>query len=173
MTMRLRNTGLLLAFALLACPALAQKFIQLERVNRARTLKFYTGDELTYRFKGDQMWYKALITDASMDSQRVALDGRYWPISGIEAIRLQYPGVLRASGPMLMLFGASWAGFSLIGAAFDNYPLTAQTAIISGSGLVVGFGLKQLFKNRNVRLNERRRLRAVEIPVSIPLRPGY
>ncbi|MCS7037364.1 MAG: hypothetical protein RMJ33_07630 [Saprospiraceae bacterium] len=171
--MRLRNTAFIVAFMATACAAFSQKFIQLERANRARTLKFYAGDEITYRFKGDRMWHSALITDANMDSQRVALDGRYWPIREIDAVRLQYPGVLRTSGPMLMIFGASWGGFSLIGALFDNYPLTAQTAIITGSGLVVGFGLKQIFKHRNVRLNERRRLRAVEIPVSIPLRPGY
>lgn len=171
--MYLRNIGLVVVLALMGWTAFGQKFIQLERVNRARTVKFYAGDPLTYRFKGDPMWHNSLITDVSMDSQRVAFDGRFWNLSEVDAIRLQYPGLLRASGPMLMIFGVSWAGFSLIGAAFDNYPLTAQTAIISGSGLVIGFGLKQLFKHRNVRLGERRRLRAVEIPVSIPLRPGY
>lgn len=150
-----------------------QKFLQLERVNKVRTVKFYAGDALTYRVKGDPMWYNALITDVSMDSQCVAFDGRYWNLSEVDAVRLQYPGLVRASGPMLMLFGASWAGFSLIGAAFDNYPLTAQTAIVSGTSLAIGFGLKQLFKHRTVRLNERRRLRAVEIPVSLPLQLGY
>ncbi len=171
--MYLRKIALALVLVAAAGNVFAQKFIQLERANRARTVKFYTGSELTYRFKGDPMWHNSLITDVRMDEQRVAFDGRYWPLSEVDAVRLQYPGLLRASGSMLMVFGASWAGFSLIGAAFDDYPLTAQTAIISGTGLIVGFGLKHLFKQRNVRLNERRRLRAVEIPVSLPLRPGY
>ncbi len=171
--MKLRGIVLAFVFVATAPVCFGQKFIQLERANRARTIKFYCGDELTYRFKGDAVWRHSLITDVQMDTQRVALDGHYGALSDIGAIRLQYPGLLRASGPMLMLFGASWAGFSLIGAAFDDYPLTTQTAIISGTGLVVGFGLKQLFKYRSVRLNERRRLRALEIPVSIPLRPGF
>ncbi len=171
--MQLRNAMLTAALTLIATAAFGQKFIQLEKANRARTEKFYAGDELTYRFKGDPVWRHSLITDVRMDSQRVAFDGRFWAISDIEAVRLEYPSLVRASGPMLMIFGASWAGFSLIGAVFDNYPLTAQTAIISSTGVVVGFGLKQLFKHRNVRLNERRRLRAVEIPVSLPLRPSH
>ncbi len=172
--MNMKRIGLIAAALLgLGAHLFGQKFVQYERAHRARTLKFYAGDELTYRFRGDTFWRTSLISDVDMQTQRVSFDGRYVPLSEVYAIRLQYPGLVRASGPMLMLFGASWAGFSLIGAVFDDYPLTAQTAIISGTGLVVGFGLKQLFKHRSVRLNERRRLRAVEIPVSIPLRPGF
>ncbi|MCS6928744.1 MAG: hypothetical protein NZM43_04515 [Saprospiraceae bacterium] len=171
--MSIRNSLPTLLFIAVASLAFSQKFIQLERVNRPRTLKFYAGDELTYRFKGDAFWRNSLITDVNMDSQRVAFDGRYYALKEIEAIQLQYAGLLRATGPALMFFGASWAGYSLIGALFDNYPLTTQTVIVSGSGLLIGFGLKHIFKYRKVSLNERRRLRAVEIPVSIPLRPGY
>lgn len=155
------------AASLFAPSAFGQKFIQLEKSNRARTTKFYVGQELTYRLKTDQEWHVGTITDAQMDAQTLALDWKPMPVSDIAAIRLQYPGLLRNSGPALMIFGASWAGFALIGAAFDDYKLTAGTAIVSGTGLVSGYVLRQIFKNKNVRLNDRRRLRAVEIPVML------
>ncbi|MBK9339041.1 MAG: hypothetical protein IPM98_21890 [Lewinellaceae bacterium] len=144
----------------------AQKFIQLEKANRARTTKFYVGQELTYRLKGEKEWHTSTITNAQMDSQLVALDLKPIRVAEIDAIRLQYPTLLRKAGSGLMIFGASWAGFSLIGAAFDNYELTASTAIVSGTGLVSGFLLHQIFKNKNVKLGTRKRLRAVEIPVT-------
>lgn len=149
----------------------AQKFLQLEKANRAQTAKFYVGQDFTYRLKGKTEWYTSTITDVQMDSQRVAFDLKYVPVSDIEAIHLQYPGILRSLGPSLMIFGASWAGFSLIGAAFDNYKLTAGTAIVSGAGLATGFVLHQIFKNKRVKMGDRRRLRAVEVPV-VPIPPN-
>ena len=144
----------------------AQKFLQLEKANRARTTKFYAGQEITYRLKGKTEWYTSSITDVQMDSQRVALDLKYLPVSDIEAVQLEYPGLLRSLGPSFMIFGASWAGFSLIGAAFDNYKLNAGTAIVTGSGLALGFTLHQIFKSKRVKMGERRRLRAVEVPLA-------
>lgn len=154
-------------FAVTVLPA--QKFIQLEKTNRARVDKFYAGQELTFRLKGDPDWYTEKITDVQMDSQRVAFELTRARISDFDAIRLEYPGILRNTGPALMIFGASWGGFSLIGAAFDDYKLTAGTAIVTGTGLISGYILYQVFKNRNVKLNDRKRLRAVEIPVAFPI----
>lgn len=149
--------------------AFAQKFIQLEKTNRARVEKFYAGQELTFRLKGDPEWHTEKVTDVQMDSQRVAFELTRARISDFDAIRLEYPGILRNTGPALMIFGASWGGFSLIGAAFDDYKLTAGTAIVTGTGLLSGYILYQVFKNRNVKLNDRKRLRAVEIPVAFPM----
>lgn len=154
-------------FAVTVLPA--QNFIQLEKTNRARVDKFYAGQELTFRLKGDPDWYTEKITDVQMDSQRVAFELTRARISDFDAIRLEYPGILRNTGPALMIFGASWGGFSLIGAAFDDYKLTAGTAIVTGTGLLSGYILYQVFKNRNVKLNDRKRLRAVEIPVAFPI----
>lgn len=149
--------------------AFAQKFIQLEKTNRARVEKFYAGQELTFRLKGDPEWHTERITDVQMDSQRVAFELIRARISDFDAIRLDYPGILRNTGPALMIFGASWGGFSLIGAAFDDYKLTAGTAIVTGTGLLSGYILYQVFKNKDVKLNDRKRLRAVEIPVAFPM----
>lgn len=155
---------------LLATTALpAQKFIQLEKTNRAKVEKFYAGQELTFRLKGDADWYTEKITDVQMDSQRVAFELTRARVSDFDVIRLEYPGFLQNTGPALMVFGAAWGGYSLIGAAFDDYQLTAGTAIVTGTGLLSGYILYRIFKNRDVKLNERKRLRAVEIPVAFPL----
>ncbi|MFN0013440.1 MAG: hypothetical protein ACKVU2_02735 [Saprospiraceae bacterium] len=147
----------------------AQKFIQLEKTNRAKVDKFYVGQPLTFRLKGDPEWHTEKITDVQMDSQRVAFDLIRARVSDFEAIRLEYPGILRNTGPALMIFGASWGGFALVGVVFDEYKLTAKDAIVTGTGLVSGFILNQIFKNKNIKLNDRRRLRAVEVPVAFPL----
>lgn len=161
----------LIAVSLLPAGLAAQKFLQLEKTNRTRTVKFYAGEDFTYRLKGKTEWYTSTITDVQMDSQRVAFDLKFVRVSDIEAVRLQYPGILRSLGPSFMIFGASWAGFSLIGAAFDDYKLTPGTAIVTGTAVATGFVLHQIFKNKRVKLGERRRLRAVEVPVA-PLIPG-
>ena len=154
-------------FLLLLLPSAAftqKKFLQLEKANRVSTIKFYTGEELTFKIKGEKEWFTAAITDVQMDSQRVFLDLKPVRVADITAIRMHYPGLLRSLGPMLMVFGASWAGFSLVGAVFDDYKLTASTAIVSGTGLTSGFILHQIFKQKRITLNQRRRLRVVEIP---------
>ncbi len=162
----MRLTTLLFAVCCLLPAVLpAQKFIQLEKTNRVKTIKFYVGQDLVYRLKGENEWFTSTITDVQMDSQLVALDWKTMPVTNIEAIRLQHAGILRGLGPSFMIFGASWAGFSLIGAAFDDYKLTAGTAIVSGAGIVSGFILHRIFKNKKVKMGTRRRLRAVEVPV--------
>lgn len=165
---------LLLAAGLLLLPIVssAQKFLQLEKANRAKTIKLYVGEDLTYRLKGSTEWITSTITNVQMDSQLVALDWKPVPVGQITAVRLQYAPFLRTLGPMFMIFGASWAGFSLVGAAFDNYKLNAGTAIVSGAGLASGFILHQIFKHKPVRLGERRRLRAVEVPIDGIKPPG-
>ncbi|MCC6458943.1 MAG: hypothetical protein IT260_00640 [Saprospiraceae bacterium] len=157
---------LLLVAGLLPALGFGQKFLQLEKANKARTEKFYLGEEITYRLKGESDWITATLTDVQMDSQRVALDLKPVRVADIDALRLQYPGIVRGIGPSLMIFGASWAGFSLLGAAFDNYELTASTAIVSGTGLASGFIFYQIFKHKRVKMSARKRLRAVEVPVS-------
>ena len=157
---------ILLALGMLLAPAVtAQKFIQLEKANRAKTIKFYVGQEFTYRLKGDTEWITSTITDVQMDSQLVDFDWKTFPVSDIEAIRLQHPGFVRSLGPALMIFGASWVGFSVVGAVFYDDPLTASTAIVSGTSLASGYLLYLIFKHKTIRLRERRRLRAVEVPV--------
>ena len=145
--------------------AAAQKFLQLEKANKARTDKFFVGQDITYRLKDSSEWFTSTITDVQMDAQLVAFDWKTVPVGNIEAIRLRHAPILRSLGPMFMIFGASWAGFSLVGAAFDQYKLTAGTAIVSGTGLASGFILHQIFRHKRIRLGERRRLRAVEIPL--------
>ncbi|MBK6933341.1 MAG: hypothetical protein IPH12_21720 [Saprospirales bacterium] len=157
---------LYVVFCLLPAPAGAQKFIQLEKANRARVLKFYVGEDLTYRLKGKAEWYTSTITDVQMDAQMVAFDWKNVRVADIEAIRLRHGGFVRSLGPSLMVFGASWAGFALVGAAFDDYKLGASTAIVSGTGLASGFVLHRIFKYKRVNLSARKRLRAVEIPVA-------
>ena len=98
---------LLFCLACMLFPALlpAQKFIQLEKANRARTLKFYVGQDFTYRLKGETEWFTSTITDVQMDSQKVALDLKPVRVTDIEAIRLQYPGILRSIGPARCCLG--------------------------------------------------------------------
>ncbi len=147
----------------------AQKFLQLEKTNRAKVEKFYAGQALTFRLKGDPEWLTENIVDVQMDSQRVAFELTRARVTDFDAVRLEYPGILQNTGPALMIFGAAWGGYSLIGAAFDDYQLTAGTAIVTGTGLLSGYILYRIFKNRDINLNDRKRLRAVEVPVVFPL----
>ncbi len=147
-----------------ATSANAQKFMQIERMGRVKTQRIYPGEVINYRYKGD--WYMGEIQDFRFDLGQVVMHNRYLPVTDIEALR--YPRTWpRPVGKQLMLFGASWSGWALVGSATDNIPgidYRWSDAIVSASAVAAGLALPAVVKKyKVVEMGKRRRLRLMDL----------
>lgn len=124
------------------------------------------GDGLTFRMKGDNFWQSGQITELRPDIQAIVMNERFILINEIEALRLNGSGFLNYAGLALMTFGVSWSAFALVGYATDGDPSTSYGAYdvtISATTIVSGFLLRKLFARKKMKLNERNRLRIVDL----------
>lgn len=142
----------------------AQKLLQIERYGRTKTQRIYIGEVINYRLKGD--WYVGEIQDYRFDQGLVVLHNRILPVADIEALRYlrTWP---RPIGKQIMLFGASWSAWALIGTATDPEPgidYRLSDAIVTGSALATGLVLPKLIKKHKVlEMGKRHRLRLLDL----------
>lgn len=158
---------LLVYFALLLVSARAQKMVLLERANRARSEKFYTGDILKFRLDGKgEYWYEREITDILPESQLVLLDNQPTPLNQIVRMKLRKGGFVRACGGALVTFGVTMVIANTVSyLRKDGDPTGLLYATAAASGASGYF----LLKPRNIKMGKKYRLRAVEVP----LIPGF
>jgi hypothetical protein len=161
----------LLLFLFLGSNALfSQKILLLERANRAKTTKMYIGERLTFRLAGEEnYWYERTITDLFPESNSLMLDGYLVRLDDISHIKVHRRRIWRVIGGALVSFGVSLgvatAAAALYGDDHHDYPL-----LIGGSVGSFGTGYF-LLKKRKLQLDERHRLRIIEIKFEPPLPP--
>lgn len=142
----------------------AQVFMQVERYGRPRAQRIYSGEVIQYRYQGQ--WYAGEIQEFRSDVNMIVLTRHTLRVSDIEALRYQrhWP---KPVGRQIMLFGASWSAWALIGTATDNQPGidyrwsdAAVTATATGLGLALPAVVK---KYRVVEMGKKRRLRILDL----------
>ena len=140
----------------------SQKMLLLERANSAKTTKMYIGDRLIFRLAGDEnYWYERTITDILPEGNSLLLDNYLVKVSDIAAIKVNKKGIVRIAGGALLSLGIS-LGIATSAAALyqdkdQRYPVLL--GIIGGSLISSRF----LLKKRKLYLNEKHRLRPIEI----------
>jgi len=144
-----------------------QKFLQIEKYGSLKVKKFYIGDDLNYRLKGDKTWYTGTIQDLLVDDNIILFGNRYVKMEDIRTIRKRLRWS-RNVGNQLYLFAGSWLFFSGSAALVGWWELRWDTAIVAGSALVTGFILKNAFKYKKYKIGKRRRLRMLDITMPKP-----
>lgn len=158
----------IIALLLLMLPFLpmnAQKVLQIEKYGRAKTKKIYIGEEINYKLKHDEVWYKGVIEDLDVDKNWIVMHDRYVPVDSIEAFR-RPKGWSRAARTSLYTFGAGWSANALIGTLTDGNPKTRylwSDAIVTGASWLTGWILPQIFKNKVIKFGKKRRLRMLDL----------
>lgn len=146
-------------------PVSAQKILQLERYGRAKTTKFFVGDEITYRLKGEKDWNTRVIDDLEVaDGLIVAVD-RYIKVADIEALRHERHWA-QPVGKQLFWFGTGWSFYGLVGNALDGNPNTHYRwgdAVVTGTAWGLALLLPKTMRYKRTHLGERKRLRLVDI----------
>ncbi len=160
---------LLLCFLGLSQWTSAQKVLQLERYGRAKTKKFYIGDELTYRLKGDKTWYKGTINDLLIDEKIILFEYGMVKMEDISTLKtFRNAKWSRKLSFQLYLFGVSWGAFSLLGTLVGT-ELTALAIIVPAVSFAVGWLIRKIFKSKKHRLGRKRWLRMLDLTM---VRPG-
>ena len=147
----------------------SQKFIQIERYGRPKTERIYPGQVINYRYQGE--WYEGEILNIHYDLGKLELHNRFLAVADIEALR--YPRrAPKGLSQQLMLFGASWSGWALLGSATDNTPgvdYRWSDAAVTASSTALGLALPAVVgKYKVLEMGKRRRLRLMDITIKSP-----
>ena len=157
---------LLLMLALLAAsPLWGQRVMQIERYGNPKSRKIFIGEEITYRLKNDKTWYTRAIEDYRLDQNMIVAADRYIKVDEIAALRYER-GWPRVLGRQLFWFGTGWSFYGLVGFAVDGNPNTHYRwadAIVTGTSWTTALLLPKIFKYKKIKINDRRRLRLVDI----------
>lgn len=159
-----------LLLAIGSFPLCGQKMLLLERANNAKPTKMYIGDNLHYRLKGQEdYWYNRTITDMLPEKNTLLLDNFAVPLDDISQLKVRRKGIWRIAGGTLFTFGASLAFATTIAALYKDKG-TNYGALYATSVGAAGIGF-YLNTKRTLKLDQKHRLRIIEIQFSQPTLP--
>jgi len=162
-------------FVLTAASLQAQKTLILEKRGTTKTKRFYEGDEITYRLKGEKVWETATIIRMIPEQNILVLDKLYIKVDEIDAL-LKIKTRRRANGlgAQLYVFGTAWAAYT----AIDDLVVSERetdweaAAYVAGTSFLVGTILRLLPKTKTIKLGKKRRLRLLDLtPNTKPILP--
>jgi hypothetical protein len=130
-----------------------QKYLQLEKLNSARTRKFSPGSEITIQLKGGQ-WYTRVIEDVSYEQDHIVFSYGHCKLADITSMKsFNSQKWSRPLGNQMYNFALAWTGFSLISSAVDKEdPYSKGDVIVALSSIATGFAIKKIFKQRTFHL---------------------
>ena len=171
----MRTLFLLLLPLFIFSPAFGQKFLQLEKVNSAKTKKYFPGHEITFQMKGGQ-WYTRVIDDISYEQNLVLFVKDHVNLDSITAFRtFNNQGWSRSLGNQFFNFAAVWAIYSVIDEALQDDPfkhVDKGVYIVPAASAGVGLLIRKLFKQRTFNLEKNKmgkakrwRLRVLDLNV--------
>ena len=135
----------------------------LERANRARTTKYFPGDELRFRLNGEEnYWYKRRISDILPETNTLMLDNYAVALPEIERIKVYRKPVWRILGGAAYSLGATLALATTVGRFGFNDKSVDLPSLYGISAVSFGAGW-WLTRARTLRLGNKHRLRIVEI----------
>lgn len=157
--------GRLIILLVLLCSnwASAQKILQLEKKNRVKTTRFYEGDIVRYRMKGDEnYWYERTITDILPESKTLMLDNFAVKSDSIAVLKVPRKAPVRLLAGVFLTFGASLALSVTVGRVVfqDKDIMTPELYALSGVSAGAGFATGS---SKKIRLGNKYRLRMIEI----------
>ena len=158
-------------FVIMSCQlGLSQVFLQLERYNNPKSIKFYEGDKLEFRLKEfPDTWRSGMIIDLKPEEQLVLFQETYYHINDFSELRLRYPAV-KSIGNKLMQFSGAWYLYGGIASlASSEYGMSKKEILLGGSVAALGFLTKKLFYKKRVKLGNKKRLRVMDIRFDVRL----
>lgn len=170
-----KTTLLFTLFVLTAASLEAQKTLILEKRGSTKTKRFYEGDEITYRIKGEKLWETATIIRMIPEQNILVLDRIYVKVDSIGALlKIKNRRVTNGLSAQLYVFGAAWTAYT----AIDDLVVSERktdweaAAYVGGTSLLVGTLLRLLPKTKTIKLGKKRRLRLLDLtPIAKPILP--
>lgn len=138
-----------------------QRYLVLDKPGHIKRLRYYAGDDLIFKLKGDKMKYKDII-EAIGDSS-IRIKGTDIPIKDIRAvIRYKEGGMLDQAIYILPRAGIVYFLADTFNPVFlGGDPGISRSGIVIGSSFVATGLLLKLAKKRTYRINNFRTLRTL------------
>jgi hypothetical protein len=162
-SMHLNRIFLFCLFFLFSFEALTQqKYLVLDKPGRVKRIRFYVGDEISFRLTGDRM----VITDqiTAVTDTSIVIRNTHVPIREISAIIIRYDNNLLNQA----IYFLPRAGIVFFLADTINPLLNWGELRVSRWGVTVGGSMVassfvlRAFRTRTYRINDSRRLRTLE-----------
>jgi hypothetical protein len=139
----------------------AQKFIQVEKSNSTKTVKWYIGNEINIQLEGEEdNWRKYVIQDIDYENKTIEFPTGKIALSKIAKVRTEI-GLTQKIGNTLMTFG-------LAATAIDGISIAINRGggffiIVGPISFVTGWLIKKLFKYKTYKMSKDIRLRAMDL----------
>lgn len=150
----------------------AQLFLQLEKAGTLKTIRYTEGDLLTFRLKNDDKgWYERTIVSIDPQGNRIIFPDVTLSVDSIEAIRLERKAIVaQILGGALQVGGINQILFTAYYAIFQNRKLDWTSLGFGALNVIVGTVLKRLFRHPVFRVNQRKRLRLIDLNFGVPMK---
>jgi hypothetical protein len=153
----------------------AQKVLQLEKRNSAKTDKIPVGSQLIYQIKDDDIWYEATIEDIQPEDGYLVLHNRLLNVNDITAIKTyENRAWSRDLSSKLYKFGGTWvvlgfADYFIFRLSDDRITLPL---ILIPAGIAVGSAwlIRTIFNEKIYRMKRKFRLRLLDL-TPVPYSP--
>lgn len=142
----------------------AQKILQIEKVGSHKLVRFYPGNEVTFKLNNAPGWFTRRINDINAEQNLILFEKEGFininDITHIQktAAKAKWKGV----GNSLYVFGLNW-GFWSLGGTLLGDELTWLAAIVPATAFALGTVIKWLGKGKVWKMGKRRRLRVLDL----------
>ena len=143
----------------------AQKYLQLEKKNSLKLIKYSIGDELHYQTKmGKDIWYQGIIKDIDRTQDILYLDQAILKIDQITKIKsFKNRAWSRGLAKSLRIFAISWTGFALADQLFGDTDWKVN-GIVAGGSFALSIPIQCLFASKTHALKKNKyRLRLIDL----------
>jgi hypothetical protein len=140
-----------------------QVFLQIEKANSPKTIKYTEGTILEYSLKEyPDVWRKSTIQEIIPETGYILFDDNYHKPEAIAALRFNRP-MVSGIGKKLMQVSAVWFVYGGIASLTPEYNMSTDEMIIGASAATLGFLIKKIFGKRKMKLGKHRNLRIVDL----------
>jgi hypothetical protein len=139
-----------------------EKYLALDKPGRVKRIRFYMGDELTFKLKGDKTMYSSTI-EAVGDST-ITIRETQIPIKDIALIKLpKEAGFINQAIYILPRAGILYFLADTFNPVFrGGSPDVSRSGIVVGGSFIAGGLILKLLNKRKFRINNYRSLRILE-----------
>ena len=150
--------------------AYSQKLLQLEKSGSLKTVRFYTGDVMTFMLRNDDKgWHTRTIEDFDLANNRIVFHNYVLPLDSIEMIQLNRNQVMQIVGGALQGGGVNMMLFSTYYSVFRDRSMEWGTFISGAANVGIGTLLRKLFRKKRFKPGKRKRLRLLDLNFGPPV----
>ena len=160
----LRYSCIVVCFLFYVTQLHSQIYLQVEKYNSLKTIKFQPGDQIDFRLHAyPDTWRRGILSDILVEEQVIILDGDLFKLDDIKDIRIFKPWAL-GLGLRLQQFAAVWALYAVVlQIVSDDFDIGIDTVAIGAGSYGLGWLIRKIFGKKRFKLGKNSRLRIIDL----------